>query len=113
MIKNFTPHQVNIIDNNNKCLAEFPSLGTIRVKSTQTLIGHATYEDQGDIQGIPVFDSSFEDITDKLPPVEDDTVYVVSRIVKNACPERNDFVVPNDVVRNQDGQIIGCQSFSR
>jgi len=112
MIKNFTPHQVRIVDAEGNVLATFPSLGTLRVKSNQKLVGHATYNDQEEMQGIPVFATEFGGI-DNLPPKQKDTVYIVSRIVKNACSDRHDFVVPNELVRNQDGQIIGCQSFSR
>jgi len=112
MIKNYTPHQVRIVDAEGNVLATFPSEGAIRVKSNQTLIGHATYDDQEDMQGIPVFATEFGDI-DNLPSKQDDTVYIVSRIVKSACPERDDLVVPNELVRDSNGNIIGCQSFSR
>lgn len=40
------------------------------------------------------------------------TIYIVSRIVKQSVPERDDVVVPDDLIRDDDGNIIGCGRFS-
>lgn len=35
---------------------------------------------------------------------------IVSQLVKSACLERYDLVVPAEVVRDNEGKIIGCKS---
>lgn len=37
--------------------------------------------------------------------------YIVSRMVANALPNRKDLLVPNELVRDDQGNIIGCRSF--
>jgi hypothetical protein len=39
--------------------------------------------------------------------------YIVSFMVKSASPGRKDLLVPNELVRNEKGIIIGCKSFSQ
>lgn len=48
----------------------------------------------GDVQGLP----------DAVPG----TVYVVSSLVQNAAKDRDDLVVPADLVRDDHGRVIGC-----
>lgn len=40
------------------------------------------------------------------------TIYIVSRIVKQSVPDRDDVVVPDDLIRDDNGNIIGCRRFS-
>jgi hypothetical protein len=47
-----------------------------------------------------------------LPDPERDTYLIVSRVVKNAVPDRDDCIVPDDLVRDTDGNVIGCRRFS-
>jgi len=39
--------------------------------------------------------------------------YIVSQLVKSACPGRDDLLVPAEVVRDNSGNIIGCRSLGR
>lgn len=41
------------------------------------------------------------------------TLLIVSRLVAEACPERDDLVVPDDTVRDDAGRIIGCRALAR
>ena len=36
--------------------------------------------------------------------------YIVSQLIKSAFPERNDLLVPAEVVRDSSGNIVGCRS---
>ena len=47
----------------------------------------------------------------ELPEQQDGTFYIVSALVARAAG-REDFVIVNDTVRDNDGRIIGCQSFA-
>ena len=65
----------------------------------------------GDINGIPLTTTSFGDVID-LPAPQDGVFFIVSRLVLSACPDRNDLLVPNDLVRDDNGNIIGAKSFA-
>ena len=45
------------------------------------------------------------------PPVKEGVIYIVSVLVKQACPDRSDFVSPSDLFRNNRGEVIGCKGF--
>ena len=65
------------------------------------------------LNGIPVIKNCYGEI--KNDPIEiDGTYYIVSAITANAFrnKNRNDILVPNQIVRDERGQIIGCVSFS-
>ena len=65
------------------------------------------------LNGIPVIESNYGEIKN-YPQKEDGTYYIVSAITANAFRKenRNDILVPNQIVRDEHGQIIGCVSFS-
>ena len=59
---------------------------------------------------MPLTETSFGDVVD-LPAPAPDTLYIVSRLVATAA-NRDDLVVPNGIVRDDNGNIIGCKSLS-
>ncbi len=67
---------------------------------------------QRPIDGIPTSVTVFGEPIG-LPKQADGTYYIVSQMVKSACPERDDLLVPADVVRDDNGNIIGCRGFNR
>lgn len=100
---NLTPHTVNLVlDNGDKIT--IPASGTIaRVGMDQVKVG--------DIDGIPVFRTVFsKDITD-LPAPTDDTFFIVSTLVAQAAVGRDDLVVPANLIRDDNGVIIGASGF--
>ena len=48
-----------------------------------------------------------------LPSEEEGTLWVVSALVKSACPERQDFVTILGAVKDADGRVCGCTAFAR
>ena len=48
-----------------------------------------------------------------LPKPKPDTCYIVSKMVAQAWPAREDFIFPGTVVRDADGRVVGCIDFSR
>jgi len=48
-----------------------------------------------------------------LPPAEPGTVYAVSRLVLDAARDRDDLVVPDEIVRDEAGRVVGCRRFAR
>ena len=103
-IINLTAHDVNIVCDNGDVKTFKPS-GTVARCSQKTVT-------IGAVNGISLTHTSFGQVVD-LPDKKIDTIYIVSRLVLIACKGiRDDLVVPNDLVRDEGGNIIGCKSFA-
>ena len=101
-IVNCTPHPVMIVDADGNVVRTIEPNGTpIRLKSETV--------PAGEHDGIPLSKTVFGEPVG-LPDPEEETLFIVSQIVKNAIPGRHDLVVPAEVVRDDKGQIIGCRS---
>lgn len=53
----------------------------------------------------------FGDI-DSLPDPKEGTLYIVSKMVAENCPQRYDLVMPGPTIRDVSGQTIGCRGLS-
>ena len=106
-LKNFTPHNVVIVMNETTKIV-IPSDGIARVTETKT----ATPSIDVDGVVIETFKSSFGEV-ENLPPQEDGVMVIVSAMAASAAKDRNDLLVPGELVRDNDGNIIGCKSLRR
>ena len=106
-LKNFTPHNVVIVINESTKIV-IPSDGIARVTEAKTVAPSI------DVDGVIVetFKSSFGEV-ENLPPQEDGVMVIVSAMVASAAKDRNDLLVPGELVRDNDGNIIGCKSLRR
>lgn len=104
-ITNMTPHAVHIVDASGMILRTIPASGNVVRLSVTT-------GNLGEWDGVPLTKTIFGEPVG-LPDFVDDTLLIVSQLVKNALPSRHDLVVPAEVVRNADGVIVGCQSLGR
>lgn len=96
-IINLTPHPVVL---NGKTI-ESTGLARVREVRTQTC----------ELAGIPVYETIYTDITD-LPPETHNTIYIVSIIVALSS-DRTDLYTPGDLLRDDEGRVIGCQGIQR
>lgn len=104
-IINLTPHAVNIVDVDGKEIAKFaPIFPSARCTQTNTVVSM--------LGEIPITETTFGEIYD-LPEEDGETMYIVSRIVLSAAKGRKDLLTPNQVVRDGDGNIVGCQSLAK
>lgn len=101
---NCTPHPVTVINADGTVLATFPK-GEVIPRLTQST------EVVGEIAGIPVTQTNFGATVD-LPAPQAYTFLIVSSLVMTANPNRKDLLVPNGVVRDENGNILGCESFA-
>ena len=97
---NLTPHGINIIQ---KRFIE-PS-GTV-ARCTEIT------ENAGRAGGVPLIYRHYSDV-EGLPEPKNDVMYIVSHMVRVALPERKDLVSPGNLLRDCDGNIIGCTNFIR
>ena len=106
-IMNLTPHEVAIYEGGNKTHI-FPSQGNARAKQT--------VEQTGELYGVPMCKISFGEPVD-LPEVREGIYYIVSLITANSAKQSgrktDDLLVTTNPVRNETGQIIGCEYLSR
>ena len=102
-IINLTPHDIFLFGRVVIPKSENPA----RVKTEKEVVSSFIFENEK----ITVFKTKFGEV-ENLPEPEPDIIYIVSRIVKSAIPNRNDCLVPDDLIRDNDGNIIGCNSFS-
>ena len=96
MIINLTPHEIKINE-----LVFVPSGIVARVSQKITPVKM--------FDGIPLVVTKFGETID-LPEYEDDTLLIVSAMVRIANPDRNDLASPGDLVRNENGQVVGCNN---
>lgn len=105
MIINKTPHPVHIVDDAGCVVHTFPVSGEpIRLA--------ATTQHAGQIDGVPVSQTVFGK-PEGLPEQSSGTYYIVSQLVKSALPSRTDLLVPAEVVRDSNGNILGCRSLGQ
>lgn len=108
-IINKTPHQIRVRKegwNGWWDVVFEPNEPPIRLKEK--------YDKVGEIEHIPVFVKKFLIAEDTpLPPQQEGVVYIVSLVVAQTFPNRRDFVIPNDLIRDTEGRITGCKSFAR
>lgn len=103
-IVNLTPHTINIFNTVQEQVLSVPSSGQARcaVQEKQT----------GSIGEVLLFETTFGDV-DGLPEPQDGTIFIVSLLVRQAMPERKDLYSPGKLLRNEQGQPIGCVGLSR
>ena len=109
-IINLTPHVINV--HTPSGVISFPASGSVaRVETKQALLKNLP-------GGIPVFIQEYGEVTG-LPeddPSDDgtetghfETYYLVSALVRAACPSRFDLLSPGELVRDEEGNPVGCK----
>lgn len=103
MFKNLTPHTVNLITVEDERIIE-PSGVVARVSTIEKSIGV--------IDGVQVFELTYGPVID-LPSPTGGARYIVSKMVRDACPDRTDLFYPTRLVRDETGRIIGAGGLAR
>ncbi|MGW2320089.1 hypothetical protein [Streptomyces sp. NPDC001680] len=106
---NLTPHPVRLLAEDGTVLADLPPStpparrAELTDPDTLLVVSSAT---------VPVVRLRHGPV-ENLPAPATGTAYVVSRLVADACPDRDDLLVPAQLVRDADGLPIGCQALAR
>ena len=100
MIKNYTPHLVRIIMRDGSEKIFTPSGVVPRVSQTSKLVK--------ELGGVEIYESSYGEVQD-LPEARPDVFLIVSAIVKIACPDRPDLLSPGELIRDDQGKVVGCK----
>lgn len=108
-IINLTPHALNLMpEGPDGPVVTIPPSGQVarctvdRVQvDTVTMDGIA----------IPVNRTQFGAVMG-LPDPQPDTIYIVSAVVAQAVPERQDVFIVDDAVRDEQGRIVGARALA-
>ena len=107
-IINLTPHDVNIVLESS--VVTITKSGVVARCAQQTeQVDVLQYSSANAI--IPITKTSYGEIID-LPEQKENVYYIVSRLVMSAASGRTDLLVPNGLVRDDNGNVIGCESLS-
>lgn len=103
---NLTPHAVRVLDDHGAVIADIPPTAP-PARRAEHLRLEGLLDDT-----IPLARLTFGPV-ENLPEPADGTWYIVSRPVADACPERDDLLVPARLVRDQHGNPTGCLALAR
>lgn len=101
-IKNLTPHPIHLVGEDGQVVRTFGSDGLVRLKATTVDAGFT-------VDDCKITRTVFGE-PEGLPEYRLGQFYIVSQLVKSALPNREDLLVPAEVVRDANGNIIGCKS---
>jgi len=103
-ITNYTPHEVVL--HGKKATYKFKSKGVARVKTEEY------FEKNIKVVGesFDIYSLSYGEVEGLPEEADNDNLYIVSSMVLGAS-DRKDLIVPNDMIRDGEGRIIGCRSF--
>ena len=99
---NLTPHPLTIKKNDGTIL-ELEVGDYVRATQTQNKVK--------EIDNINFYETVYGKV-EGLPEPQEGTIYIVSLITKMACPERDDLVTPGNLIRNEEGAIVGCEGLN-
>lgn len=104
-IINLCPHTVTLLDEEDQPIMRF---------AKEDIPARCSYDyaEAEDINGIPIVRKEYRTTTG-LWPERPNTYYIVSTYVFDANPNRTDLLVPNEVVKDWDGNNMGCRSLRR
>jgi hypothetical protein len=102
-IKNLTPHPIHLVGLDGQIIRTFSPDGLVRLKTSTVDAGFT-------VEGCKITKTVFGE-PEGLPEYKLGQFYIVSQLVKSALPNREDLLVPAEVVRDSNGNILGCKSF--
>jgi hypothetical protein len=110
-VVNLTPHPLRIKRGDGTFL-ELPKPApgvAIPRRSVKTELVYSMESHDG---SLPVYRTVLGPV-ENVPVDTPETVYVVSRIVVDALPDRTDLFSPGEAIRDAEGKVIGANGISR
>lgn len=109
VIRNLTPHQVVVSPSGDITQSiTLESEGSpSRVTAKRTVIAYL----QVDSLDIPIHALHYDGVPD-LPNEVEGTFLIVSRLVAERFLKRKDLLIPDELIRDDSGTVVACQSLS-
>jgi len=109
-IVNLTPHPLNLMPEGPEGpVVTIPPSGQV-ARCTVDRVQVDTVTVDG--ISVPVNQTRFGEVS-SLPDPQPDTIFVVSALVAQAVPDRQDVFIVDDAVRDEQGRIIGARALAR
>lgn len=110
-IINLTPHAINLMPAgpDGPTVTIPPSGQVARCAVDRVQVDTITVD--GGIS-VPVNTTRFGQVSG-LPDPQPDTIYVVSALVAQATPDRQDVFIVDDAIRDDQGRIIGARALAQ
>lgn len=105
---NLTPHVINFMNADNQVILTLPAASNTARCSVKREVADTI---SCDGHSIPINKNVFGEVYN-LPATQDNTYYIVSSLTAQAVPSRKDVLVPDDVVRDENRNIIGCRALA-
>lgn len=102
MFINLTPHDLHIILDNETLT--IPASGTVARVATKR-------RHLFTLAGVPIDRVTYGEV-EGLPEPRGDDWLIVSAMTAAAAPDRDDLLIPGELVRDEAGQIIGCRGLT-
>ena len=120
---NLTPHVVRVLDTEDRLVCSFePTYQNrqLRVLMESIALGSVDVEISGSVVPVhvPLVQLVCGEVENFLHPETglpapcEGTLFIVSSVVQTHCPDRDDFVIPSSLVRDESGSVIGCRGFA-
>ena len=107
-VKNLTPHTVTV-QTSDTSEVEFAPSGTVaRVALAAEPLPTISIGEHA----VPVVAISYGNI-ENLPEPRGGVALLVSRVVAERLPGRDDLVFADDFVRSEDGRVVACRRLAR
>lgn len=108
-VVNLTPHSINLMPEgvDGPVVTIQPSGQVARCATNRVQIDTITV----DGVSIPVNKTQFGQV-EGLPEPEPGTIYIVSSLVAQAVPDRQDVFIVDDAVRDAEGRVIGARALA-
>jgi hypothetical protein len=103
-IINLTPHNIFEVESG----INFPASGKVARISSTSEVMYFLEQDNG---LIPVYKTCFGEVQGLPENPVNGTFYIVSGIVLSAMPNRWDLLAPGELVRDGNGNPVGCRGF--
>jgi hypothetical protein len=111
-IVNLTPHEVKVLGPGGETLTSYPSVGEARAEAKRVEVDRLVIGPHE----VPVCEIRFGQVQG-VPERQSGTFCIVSRITAEAARAQGrtteDLLIPDDLVRDPDGQPLGCRGFAR
>ena len=119
-VLNYTPHNINIYKaglGGNELVCTLQSDGVARCSVNSSLTGsvmlaNGQHSTTVDGVGFDLLKTEFGEV-EGLPDEAEGTIIVVSMLVRAALPDRKDLYSPGPLLRDGNGQPIGCEGLTR
>jgi hypothetical protein len=115
-IRNYTPHVITLFNTDRTEHFNFYSEGVVRAVQTPYEVDKEICSTSGIFNVFLMKPTTFG-VPTELPEKVEGRIYIVSAIaaqaIKTHCPDRNDFYIVAETIRDTEGRITGCASLTQ